>query len=668
MVHHRTHARRIGLYILSSLTVFIVGCVQTVPQGSAGIALGSSLEMGTHQPWTPDGDEWMIDQSSGIARGQSLTSVALNDTGNLGFAVGSGGVVLRWDGAGWKRDEAAIRVADGAMIKAIALDASGKQALAVGADGFMMSWNGSIWKRDKVAEKLSGGYSFFAVDIDAQGKSAWAVGQYGIALHRVGTKWVRTKTPYRNPGFVSGGAPVDVFGIWSVWIHPNGVDAIAGAHMSEVVRWNGSAWKIDKAATSQRADSNPFGGWTSIAMSRDGSKGWIVGSSNTLHWNGSKWLKDESDGDESLIAVATDAQGKLAFAVGMEGQIEKWNGTRWTGDTVGKSVAKKRYLQSVALNAAGNVGFAVGDQGIILRWDGQSWKQDPVSEKTSYAQFSAVAVSADGKTGLAVGSYGDYLRWDGTKWSTAGAANPKRLRIDCLWMSPAGDQAIGLSQDGIYHWDGSEWTAQPNGKTLMDLSISANGKFGFAVGFFGQIFRYDGSSWQLDKQGKSIAKDATFYAVAVNSEGNLAFAAGTDNFLRWDGNSWKKDAKLSKGSISSICLNAKGDLGFAAGYSYNGDSFFRWDGKQWLPDKEASRLMTDSGPYSLCLTPDGRKGLAVSFQGTVLVLERGKWHKDAEATRLVRGQYPISACIDAEGKTGWILGNYGFLMQYKAGN
>ncbi len=662
MVHRRTCASRIGLLLLSCLTVLSAGCVKAPALGDA-----SAAETGTFRPWTPVGDEWKIDPSGGIARGQYLASVALNDTGNLGFAVGGGGLVLRWDGSTWRRDEAAIKAADGIELKAVALDAAGKQALVAGAAGFLMSWNGSAWKREKEAEKLSLKRSFFAVAIEPKGRSAWAVGQYGIALHRVGSKWVRTKTPYGDPGFVSGGAPVDVFGIWSVWIHPNGVDAIAGAHKSEVVRWNGSAWKIDKPATDQRGDSNPFGGWNSIAMSRDGSKGWMVGSSNILHWNGSKWLKDASDGDESLIAVATDAQGKIAFAVGMEGQVEKWDGTKWTVDTVGKSVAKKRYLQSVALNAAGNVGFAVGDQGIILRWDGQSWQQDPVSEKASYAKFSAIAVSADGKTGLAVGSYGDYLRWDGTKWSTAGAANPKRLRIDCLWMSPAGDQAIGLSQDGIYRWDGATWTAEPNGKTLMDLAISSNGKFGFAVGFFGQIFRYDGSSWRLDEQGKSIAKNATFYAAAVNSAGNLAFAAGSDIFLRWDGKSWMKDPKLSKGTIGSICLNAKGDLGFATGFSYNGDSFFRWDGKQWLTDKEAGRLTTDSGPFSLCLTPDGRRGLAVSFEGTVLVWDGAKWHKDAEATRLARGQYPISACIDAEGKTGWILGNYGFLMQYRVG-
>ena len=259
------------------------------------------------------GHTWKVDPSGGIAGGLDLWSVSLNASGDVGFAVGNGGVVLRWDGRAWKTDAAAMRTARGADFHAVAVDSSGKHALAVGV-GVLMSWNRTTWRHERVAEKLAIGRHLVAVSLDEKGRTAWVVGQYGMALHWNGSKWTRTPTPFTVPGFAEGGAPVDSFGMWAVWVDPHGVDALASGNGNRILRWDGHVWKDDKQAATLRLRPDPFSGVTSIAISKIGNKGWMVGSESDLTWSGSRWQKNPASAGSlhdglNLISVACDATG-----------------------------------------------------------------------------------------------------------------------------------------------------------------------------------------------------------------------------------------------------------------------------------------------------------------------------------------------------------------------
>ncbi|RYG42846.1 WD40 repeat domain-containing protein [bacterium] len=351
------------------------------------------------------------------------------------------------------------------------------------------------------------------------------------------------------------------------------------------------------------------------------------------------------------------------LAVGYRGAVGRWDGKAWRADAAGGAAAEGKDLFDVALNASGNVGFAVGHGGLILRWDGKAWKRDPVGERLGEGQFSSVALSADGKIGLAVSF--DYdgvpLRWDGSKWGSDTSRRPAEMRMNVLWMSPSGDKALGASEEGIYRWNGSEWTLEPSGRSLHALALTPDGKLGFTGGVFGTIHRYDGSSWIEDTQGTKEAGGGALYAMALSSDGKIGFAGGSDVFLRWDGSAWHRDAKLSDRLYNSLCLNAKGDLGFSGG-----ETILRWDGKTWRPDSEANRIFTDNGPYSMALSDDGQTGIAVSSEGSVYLWNGMHWHRDAVATQLAQGQGPVSVSLDPTGRSGWVLGQNGFLMRYQA--
>lgn len=662
--------------LVSCCAALIVGCApNSSPASVAGFAgtaahAANLASIDISPASQVIGHTWKVDPSGGIAGGLDLYSVSLNASGDVGFAVGDGGVVLRWDGQAWRGDADAMRVAKGGKFLVVAVDAFGKRALAVGDGGLIMSWNGTTWKHDLAAEKLAIGRSLFAVSFDQKGRTAWVVGQYGMALHWNGSKWTRTPTPFTVPGFAEGGAPVDSFGMWAVWTDPNGVGALATGNGNRILRWDGHFWKDEKRAPNLRFDGDGFSGVNSIAMSKDGSKGWMVGSDSVhLMWTGSEWQKlPQPAGSRydnlDLSSVACDATGKTAFAIGRT--IARWDGTKWTVDASGRAAARGNGLVDVSLNASGNVGFAVGLRGIILRWDGTEWKRDPAGERPSYGQFSSVATTADGKSGLAVCFDGTPLRWDGTSWSADTSRRPY-MRLNVLWMAPTGNQAFGAGEEGIYRWNGSEWTPEPSGRSLHSLALTSNAQLGFAGSIGGTIYRYDGSHWAEDLQGTREAGGVTLYAMCLSSDGKIGFAAGSNVFLRWDGAAWHKDAKLSKGSYNYMCLNAKGNFGFASGSSPEG-TIMRWDGKAWRIDRQANQVFTDTGPHCLALSADGRTGIGDSFQGPVFFWDGVKWRRDAVATELAKGQHLVSACLDPTGRSGWVLGWQGFLMRYQATN
>jgi hypothetical protein len=605
-----------------------------------------------------------VNPVGGPTGGQDLCSVSLDARGDLGFAVGRGGAVLKWDGTTWTPDGVAISAARGGNLQAVAVDASGKRALAIGAGGLVMSWDGKTWSHARAAEKLAAGRDLFAVGFDETGRTAWVVGQYGVALRWNGSKWARVRTPFTVPGYTEGGAPVDTFGMWSVWVEPGGAGALASGNGNRILRWNGKAWKDDPRVPSLHFDGDAFSGVRSIAASRDGRKGWMVGAASTLTWSGAKWQKAKS-ADGPYVAVDCNASGTTAFAVDIEGNVARWDGSKWAADASGSAASAGNALYAVSLNASGDLGFAVGKRGLIVRWDGKAWKRDSAGERPSFGRFSAVAVSADGGSGLAVGAEGVPLRWKGAAWSADTSPGAEAIRLNELWMSPAGDTAFGAGEDGIYRWNGSAWTAEPSGRSLHALAMTPKGELGFAGSVTGAIYRYDGSRWAEDPQGTREAGGKALYAMSLSSDGKLGFAAGSNAFLQWDGSAWHRDPELSAGDYNGVSLNAKSDLGFASGSGPVG-TILRSDGRSWRPDLQAGKVLTDPGPYHMALSADGRSGIAVSFQGTVFTWDGNQWSRDPAGTKLAQGQRLVAACVDPAGRSGWVLGEQGFLMRYQA--
>jgi hypothetical protein len=325
-----------------------------------------------------------------LTRGPNLCSVTIAPDGNVAFALGEEGLVLQWKNGVWSRDEQAIKLTAGQQLSDVAVNEHGSMALAVGERGMVMRWDGTSWKRLPEAETLARDRGLWGVAIDSVGTTAWVVGQWGIALRWKDQEWRKFNTPMSSEYPMSpAAAPVDMIGLDAVWVHPNGRRALAVGAAGTVIQWNGSAWKEDRAAMSQRQSVNPFSGLRDIAIPGEGNGGWIVGNS-ILKRTRSGWKREGGDtnvGDPNpLFSVASDSTGRTVYAVGWEGRVLAWNGVRWAADQNAETEAAGKTLVSVCFDSKAKTGFAVGLDGVILKWDGSAWTREPmVTAKASGA-------------------------------------------------------------------------------------------------------------------------------------------------------------------------------------------------------------------------------------------------------------------------------------------
>ena len=127
--------------------------------------------------WT-GGPTWVNLSPAGVAVGQNLTGVfAVNPS--LAFAVGTSGMMLRWDGSVW----ASILSATSNTLRGIWM-VSGTDGWAVGDAGTIVRWNGAAWAAETspTSNRLNGVQALNDTDV-------WAVGNSGTIAHRNGLGW-----------------------------------------------------------------------------------------------------------------------------------------------------------------------------------------------------------------------------------------------------------------------------------------------------------------------------------------------------------------------------------------------------------------------------------------------------------------------------------------------
>jgi hypothetical protein len=288
----------------------------------------------------------------------AITGVKIN---NMGAAPGQ---VLKWNGTAWAPDlDNSGGDNWGAQVAVTDLTLSGngsnisplKVAQQGATNGQVLKWNGSTW--------------FPATD----GGDNWGtqVATVGAALTGNGTS----------------GSPLNL--------------AQQGAGLSQVLKWNGSAW----------APANDLGdNWGSQAV----------------------WTSPELDGNGTLGSpVKLDQQGAT------NGQVLKWDGLSWKpandgGDNWGAQTASV----GAALTGNGTAGnpLNLAQQGAsvgeVLQWSGSAWVPAAFSGDDWGAQAAVTSsrLSGDGTAGTPLdiaqqgAAVGEVLKWNGSAWVPAGDA------------------------------------------------------------------------------------------------------------------------------------------------------------------------------------------------------------------------------------------------------
>jgi photosystem II stability/assembly factor-like uncharacterized protein len=258
---------------------------------------------------------------------ESVFMVNAND----GWAVGQGGVIIRWNGAEWK---SIANPTTEALYSVFMVNAH--DGWAVGQGGVILHWNGISWNGmySPTTNQLNQVYMVNSND-------GWAVGNGGTIIRWKDAQWTNWTSPTTttiNSLFMLNAYQGWAVGGWGWILHWNGlnwqqeptptdtwlysvymIDAnngwAAGGRPGELLQWNGAAW----ASVTANVPSTSI--YESISMV-NANNGWVLGTSEILHWNGIEWTIIPIT--EYLLSSIFMVDSNEGWAVGQSGTIMRW--------------------------------------------------------------------------------------------------------------------------------------------------------------------------------------------------------------------------------------------------------------------------------------------------------------------------------------------------------
>ncbi|MFH0835178.1 MAG: vWA domain-containing protein [Candidatus Micrarchaeota archaeon] len=268
-----------------------------------------------------------------------LRSVSMYNS-TRGFAVGTNGLAMQWDGANWTADDTP---SDSYDLYGVSATQSAR-AFSSGESGKIYKWTGgSAWTQDTD----TGSNTHYAVSL-YNSSLAFSVGSSGKIFRWLGSSWAEQADMGNNA----------LYGV-SVY---NGSLAFAVGDSGKIERWLGGSWM----------EQTDTGGNVFYAVKAyNGSLAFAVGDSGKIYrWLGGSWAQDTDSGGNTFYAVDI-WNGSLAFAAGSSGLIYRWNGASWQSQTSPTS-SSIRGLSFVN----GTYAKAVTSDGEILSWNGASWTEE----------------------------------------------------------------------------------------------------------------------------------------------------------------------------------------------------------------------------------------------------------------------------------------------------
>ena len=457
---------------------------------------------------TASNDVWIGGQQGALYHwdGSSFTDHSQDETVNFAdiwgsssddvyFTVSSGGAIWHWDGAEFSQITPGL-----ASSWSRVAGTSASDVWLVGQGAIVARWDGSFWT--DVSPEIP---NYYLYGIHARsGAGPWVVGYYGAACEREGSAWSCGESLTWDNLFAVGGS---------------------GADGMTAVSYNGIVAARDAGGWSLDPDYSPYamnGSW----HTGDGIWGYRPDYGNDrlvfYHHDGAQWTESFVSAPTGTLAVWGDAAGG-AWAVGVDGQACRYDGTSWTCHESGTTA------DLFAVFGIGDEAFAAGDNGAAVHFDGADWSA--TASGTSNDLYALWGAAADDV--WAVGDQGDAAHWDGDAWTPVDIAGAYDL-FD-LWGFAANDVwAVGYSSD-VFHWDGGAWTEVETGTSDTILSIwGAASDDIWAVAEHGTLLHWNGAAWSED----TSLEDWDNKAVGGTSGGEAWIVGWYGTMYRNDGSGW----------------------------------------------------------------------------------------------------------------------------------
>jgi hypothetical protein len=424
-------------------TMFGVDMVSATAGWAVGGRTDASGTIAKIARW--NGTQW----TDAFTYNRILNAVDMLDE-NYGWAVGSGGTLLEWNGSTWTphTPPAASVAVQGVSV------VSPTEAYAVGARNAFSNdvwrWDGTSW----TATTTPNGAPLTGVKM-LNSSDGWVVGQRGTVYRWNGTSFTIANSHWTSNGFYALDfvSPTDGWTVGVLNVSPPA---------EGLQRWNGIDWQITPPPSYS-------GGPLRDVDMLSTSQAWAVGSQVVLRWDGSAWTSQSVTGNFlDAISMVSPTDG---WAVGSGGDIMHFDGSSWTNYTTPTT----SNLWSIDMVDA-NEGWIGGISGLMLHYQNGTWTQIP--NPTTFTIEAIHMLSAS--EGWAVGYNGTILRYDGSAWTSQTSPTTENL-LGVHMVSSNEGWASGVGGT-LLHYQNGTWTQVPvpTTRNIRDVYVFPSGE-GWAV-------------------------------------------------------------------------------------------------------------------------------------------------------------------------------------------
>jgi hypothetical protein len=417
------------------------------------------------------------------------------------YVVGDRGLILHYDGTAWTEQESGVEN----RLRYVCAGDDGV-VFAIGFDGSVLALEGAGWTLRSPAV----GQDVFLLSVWGTSVSdVWAVKGGGLEYYD-GTEWSSVDVPY---GIHS---PV-------VWGYTPGEPYLLG-HSGAVLHRAEEEWVLVREGS--RAD---LVGVDGRSGERVVAAGWS-GYGRLLSLENGEWRPLRSSFSAYLSDICCEPGGTalLAGGTGERPFLARLSGEEVDTTLTDPNGALESFGSLRAVWSAPSGGFvAVGadDNGaLICRSASGGVVADPLGADIQDL-FGVWGVTWNAV--FAVGSHGEIVHWDGTAWSSMESGTETKLD-DVGGLS--GEDVFAVGAGGtILHYDGSTWAAQESGTSADLFGIWGSPSAGMvAVGRDGTVLHYDGCVWSLC----TPATTRDLRGVWGSDEDGI-FAVGEDGIILW---------------------------------------------------------------------------------------------------------------------------------------
>lgn len=548
--------------------------------------------------------------------------------GGLLFIAGDEGMVFRFDGENWMRENFP------STLPVHSLCANNDIVYSVGWMGLICKRMGGQWSRIQGGEREAAkeNLPLFDIEADPSGK-LWAVGDQGRIVEFDGSIWrehdsgtqanLRAVLPLPDGRVMAAGDNGTLLiledGHWTTVVTDTGCPIVGMACLrDDAVIAVGGEYDIDLGAFSGRIFLYADGCWQA------------VDSGLTLP----RLRRVRRAGDNLLIC------GDAGTAL------------RWTTEGARKLSTRLRYDLHDVLSLENGRALLCGDGGTLLQ-------ESPVASVTTLKPNPDVPKwqrISNGETNctlrslwpvnnntlIAAGDGGLVLHIEGSR--IVKQETPQGLSIHALWGSSPRNIFAACDNATILRFDGFNWDIAYSGN--RDTSLLAITGFGphdiFAVGDNGYALRYNGLSWRRIETG--IRQE--LYGLWGQDSQHLLVVGGGGLVLRFNGEQFKSFGAGTNHDLYSVSGSGLQKV-FLAGLS---GTLIRFEENCWHRDFSGVRSDLHA------LTFNERIFYAVGSNGSVLRNSDGNWEiEQSNCDNTLQAAVAIESEVYAVGSGGIVL-------------